>query len=45
MGSRHTRAPGILETLGREEGSRVEFVFECGWCGEDNYLVGRQVGW
>ncbi|MEU2564853.1 hypothetical protein ABZ626_36810 [Streptomyces longispororuber] len=23
----------------------MEFVFECGWCGGDNYLVGRQVGW
>ncbi|MBV7674311.1 hypothetical protein STHAL_33230 [Streptomyces halstedii] len=23
----------------------MEFVFDCGWCGGDNYFVGRQVGW
>lgn len=22
----------------------MEFVFECGWCREDNYFVGKQVG-
>ncbi|GGQ36349.1 hypothetical protein GCM10010266_69630 [Streptomyces griseomycini] len=22
----------------------MEFVFECGWCGEDNYFVGKQAG-
>ncbi|MFJ3673697.1 hypothetical protein ACIPSE_45370 [Streptomyces sp. NPDC090106] len=22
----------------------MEFVFDCGWCGGDNYFVGKQVG-
>jgi hypothetical protein len=22
----------------------VEFVFDCGWCGGENYFVGKQVG-
>ena len=22
----------------------MEFVFECGWCGGDCFLVGKQVG-
>lgn len=22
----------------------MEFVFSCGWCDEDNYFKGRQVG-
>jgi hypothetical protein len=25
------------------KGIRVEFVFSCGWCGEDNYLWGAPV--
>jgi hypothetical protein len=28
-----------------EKGDRVEFVFVCGWCGAENYFVGKQVGW
>lgn len=44
MGSHRTCAPGILEPTGAEEGDRVEFVFDCGWCGGDNYFVGKQVG-